>query len=80
MISGILHFDFYSAFRKNPLSFIAIPFLAYAIFVETAAFCGIRIPSYRPGARMIYGIFVMIILYWIFRNLPFYPFNLLAPS
>lgn len=28
----------------------------------------------------IYGYFGMVVLYWIVRNLPYYPFNLLAPT
>jgi len=28
----------------------------------------------------IYGYFGFALIYWVLRNLPYYPFNLLAPS
>ncbi|MBG42959.1 MAG: hypothetical protein CL530_03225 [Aequorivita sp.] len=78
----LLHGDLVGAFRFNPLMVLTLPILIYGL--------GITIANWFFGTKhrfmlfysklFIFGYFGFVILYWILRNLPFYPFNLLAPS
>lgn len=78
----LLHGDFFGAFRFNPLMVLTLPILIYGL--------GITVANWIFGTRyrfmlfysnlFIFGYFGIAILYWVLRNLSFYPFNLLAPS
>jgi hypothetical protein len=78
----LLHGDFIGAFRFNPLMVLTLPILIYGL--------GITISNWIFGTKyrfmlfysnlFIFGYFGLAIIYWVLRNLPFYPFNLLAPS
>ncbi len=82
-VTALLHFRFYAAFRYNPLMVICLPFVAYYLFKVYFGFVLGRdllpIPKIRGRA---FGITVLtvIIAYWILRNIPVYPFSLLAPT
>lgn len=65
----LLHGDLAGVFRSNPLYLPAFLFiLAMVIFPE------------KITVRWYWGCLVVVILYWIMRNLPWFPFILLAPS
>ncbi|TXD74094.1 DUF2752 domain-containing protein [Aequorivita antarctica] len=78
----LLHGDVIRAFRFNPLMVLTLPILIYGL--------GITVANWIFGTRyrfmlfysnlFIIGYFGIAILYWVLRNLSFYPFNLLAPS
>ncbi len=78
----LLHGDILGAFRFNPLMVLTVPILIYGIGVILANW--VFNTNYRfmlfYSKFFIYGFFGLAILYWIVRNLPFYPFNLLAPT
>lgn len=81
MIHHLLHFEFYEAFRYNPLLFVLFPFIAYCIFILIAnSFFG---KSYRMMLLyknwFVWGFFGLLLVYTIMRNLPIHPFTLLAP-
>ena len=69
-----------AALALNPLAVMAIPFLAYAFIRH-----GLRAFGLMPQARAnapAYWIWLLpaaIIAFWIARNIPVYPFALLAP-
>jgi len=77
----LLHGDIVGAFRFNPLMVLTLPILVYGL--------GITVTNWIFGTRyrfmlfysnlFIFGYFGLAILYWVLRNLPFYPFDLLAP-
>ena|SRR5215213_3375448 len=71
----ILHGHFLAAFKLNPLLLVSIPFLLFAFLRYTVIVLrgGVPPPNALPG-RYIYGLFVVIVSFWIFRNTPFYPF------
>jgi hypothetical protein len=71
----ILHGDFAAAFRLNPLLLLAIPFLLFALLRYSVIVMrgGVPRPNALP-APVIYGLFVVIVSFWVFRNTPFYPF------
>ncbi|TCS86554.1 uncharacterized protein DUF2752 [Anseongella ginsenosidimutans] len=64
-LHALLHLHFADAFRFNPLAFTAILFLVY----DRLAGKG---PLRHPHAPWI--VLVIVILYWMLRNVSFYPF------
>lgn len=78
----LLHGDVVGAFRFNPLMVLTLPVLIYGMTITIANW--IFETKYRLmlfySNLFIFGYFGLAILYWILRNLPIYPFNLLAPA
>ena len=76
----LLHGRPLQALGLNPLMVISLPFLGYALASETfLATVGRRLPGVRLPASWIWALLAAIILFWIFRNIPVYPFASLAP-
>ena len=76
----LLHGDLYAAFRLNPLLVTALPAIIYALsqrLIPTVA--GRRLPRPAITAGRIRLLLAVIVLYTVFRNIPVFPFNLLAP-
>ena len=65
----------------NPLTLMLLPFLAYGLASETFRLLrGKGLPQiFIPGV-WIQVLGAVIILFGIVRNLPLYPFHLLAPG
>ena len=82
-VTALLHLDLYAAFRFNPLMFITLPFVLYYLLKIYLAFVFGRdmlpAPSIRKKA---FGIIVLsvVLAYFLLRNIPVYPFTLLAPT
>ncbi len=76
----LIHGHPVTAFGLNPLMVLSLPFIAFSIIKYIAAGSlgwterRIFIPSI-----FIWSLLGLIILFWILRNLPYYPFTLLAP-
>ena len=77
MIKSILKFDFYQAFRYNPLCFIlfiiSIPYFIYKtiIYIKTG---NIKLPS----LKLLIIIIVILFIYMVLRNIP--KFDYLIPT
>jgi len=74
--------EFGVAFRKNPLLMILLPFLAIGVAVELVAWVigeGYRGPRVRLPGQWTWSLPVVIVGFWILRNIPGWPFELLAP-
>ncbi len=67
---NLLNGRFVAAFRLNPGMVILAPFLV-ALLVKPKW-------AYKPWVA--WSAFIFLMLYSILRNLPFWPFNLLAPK
>ena len=77
MIRSLMHFEFYQAFRYNPLVFGLLFAFSGLIIAEIVYF--IRNKKIFNISTKIYVILLVIILiYWILRNIPF--FSWLAPT
>lgn len=78
----LLHGNIIGAFRFNPLMVVTLPILIYGLGITIANW--IFGTSYRfmlfYSKIFIFGYFGLAIIYWVLRNLPFYPFNLLSPT
>ena len=76
----LMHGDVAAAFKLNPLTMLLLPFMAYACLSYVIG--GIRgrgLPRLNVPPRTIHVLLVMVIVFWILRNIPFYSFSLLAP-
>ena len=71
----LTHGHFVAAFMLNPLLLLALPFLLYSLLRYSVIVMRGGVPrgNVLPAAY-IYGIFVVVVSFWIFRNTPFYPF------
>lgn len=79
-VHALLHGRFLQALDFNPLMVISIPFLGYAIISQVLFYIrGKGLPQVIKHPFWIWAIFVLIIVYTILRNIPFYPFTILAP-
>jgi uncharacterized protein DUF2752 len=71
----ILHGHLATAFTLNPLLLVSIPFLLFAFLRYSVIVMRGGVPRQNVlPASVIYGLFVVVVSFWIFRNTPFYPF------
>jgi hypothetical protein len=76
----LLHGHLAAAFGLNPLMVLTLPLMIY-IFISYAL-VGIRgrgLPGLFLSPSLIWAIFWILMSYWVLRNIPLYPFTLLAP-
>ena len=78
---ALLHGHFLEALDYNPVLVAALPFLAYVLTGRAVeAVSGRRLlPRPELPARAIYGIFALMVVFTVLRNLPYPPFTVLAP-
>jgi hypothetical protein len=78
---ALLHGNLRQALAFNPFAVLALPFVAYGS-VSYASFRlrGRYLPHMFLSARWIALLGAAIVLFGIGRNLPSYPFSLLAPG
>jgi len=72
----LLHGNLIGAWRMNPLMVITVPLLVYLVVRSSTQ------PRTEPKALPVWLPWVIvggIIAYWVLRNIPAYPFTLLAP-
>lgn len=76
-----LHGRFEEAFRFNPVGMVALPVVAAAVLWFLPSWCrGEReLPFFRLKSMVAWCLVALIVAYWILRNIPFWPFSLLAP-
>ena len=77
MIRSLLHFEFYQAFRYNPLIFILLFPFGGTILVEIVYFIKNR-RLFNISNKIYIVLIIMIIIYTILRNIPY--FSWLAPT
>lgn len=77
----LLHGNLVAAFAFNPFAALSFPFLAYA-GVSRALFLlqGRHLPRLFLPGWFIWGLGVAVVIFAVLRNLPMYPFHLLAPG
>ena len=69
-----------TAFRLNPLMVSFLPLIAYgSLSGLVRVVSGRNVPGVFLPALWIWILLGVIILFWIARNIPVYPFSLLAP-
>jgi Protein of unknown function (DUF2752) len=81
-VQAVIQGEMAKAFRFNPLGMILLPLIGLGIGMEMLGWMRRKPLPFRLklGVRGVGGIAGMILLFWILRNLPWWPFCLLAPS
>jgi hypothetical protein len=75
-----LHGDLGAAVSFNPMILVAVPAAAAALTAQVAILAGGKqLSGWRMPARGCWVIVAVIAAHWILRNVPAYPFTLLAP-
>lgn len=81
-ISALLHGKIIDAIHFNILLMLSLPFIIYAViisFMNTFSENNKRLLLfYSPIFSK--AVLVIVLLFWITRNIPAYPFNLLSPG
>ena len=76
----ITHGRFGTALGLNALMVLSLPFIAFSIIKYiVAGILGYEERRVFIPSGIIWALLGAVILFWIFRNLPWYPFTLLAP-
>ena len=79
-VSALLQFDVPQALAYNPLFVLALPLFLYAGWRSVySMWTGQRLGPVRMPGWVAWWIVGIVFLYWILRNIPLYPFVLLAP-
>jgi hypothetical protein len=73
--------NFKAAWRLNPLAVIALPVGLYFVISQAhIASTGRSLPRLFLPPAWIWTLFIFLLLYWVARNVPLYPFILLHPT
>ena len=76
----LLHGNIAAALAYNPLIVLVIPAALYWLLSETILVCLNReLPRPRPTPRLLWTVLIAVIAFGVLRNVPYYPFTLLAP-
>jgi len=80
-IHQLLQGNVRAAWAMNPLSLLLFPFLAYGLAREGIGYLiGQPSPQFEAPGAWIRALCALIVLFGVVRNLPFHPFDLLAPG
>ena len=76
-----LHGDFGHAFRMNPVGMVLLPLAVVGLGIEVVGWVRNRPLPFRLhfGARGSWSIAFIVIVFGVLRNIPVWPFTLLAP-
>ncbi|HOJ84334.1 MAG TPA: DUF2752 domain-containing protein [Bacillota bacterium] len=70
----------YAAWRLNPLMILFLPAaVLFLISQIKILITGRSLPRLFLHHSLVWALFYLILAYWIFRNIPLYPFTLLQP-
>ena len=70
MLKSMLVFDFYQAFRYNPLLFIFTPFILFLLFNYLYCYYKKKESLFKKMPKSVWNILLVItIIYWILRNI-----------
>lgn len=76
----LLHFNFNKAFQSNILFIIGIPLVLYHYSIPLwNSYFNKGYKSIFDSTKNLIIVLTLIIVFWVLRNIPFYPFTLLAP-
>ena len=76
----LLHGHLLAAIHYNLMTIIMLPMMAYAMLVSCVAkISGCRLPCPTVSAKLAWTLVVVLVLFTILRNVPYYPLTLLAP-
>jgi hypothetical protein len=66
------------AFGFNALALVAVPYVLYSWLAwALPTVSNVRLPAIRVPAKVVYGILVAVVAWWLLRNLPWAPVSAL---
>lgn len=77
-LSALLHGNIFFAFHENALMLLFLPLLMYSALINIRS-------NGKQKALIFYNllfvriVLVAVVLFWLLRNIPIYPFSILAP-
>ena len=79
--NATLHGRFGEAFRFNPLGMVLLPAALLGLGLESIGWVRDRPPpvKFRIGGRWAWWLLAVLLAFWVLRNVPLWPFTLLAP-
>jgi hypothetical protein len=81
MMHRLMVGDPFGALHMNPLAFVFLPLMAWWSYAGlTAMLGGPRWPTPRFTARQTSALAIVVVAFWVLRNIPMSPFTLLAPG
>ncbi len=78
---ALLHGDILAALGYNVLYVIFLPFILYYLLKVYISYVFGKdvLPFFKIGLKGSIAILTVVLLFWILRNIPVFPFTLLAP-
>lgn len=77
-IHSLLHLEIRKAFAYNPLVVIFLPFISLWLLISIYRIKKGQSTIILPNGFALFFL-ILIVSFWVLRNIPIYPFNLLAP-
>jgi hypothetical protein len=77
-LSSLLHGNVLEAMHNNILMVLFLPLLCYSAFVSLR-YAGPQKMKLWYDPLFVKIIFVAVVCFWVFRNIPTYPFSIMAP-
>lgn len=76
----LLNGNLLAALGYNPYMLLALPVIGYVyLSALLLSVSGKRLPAVFVPPTLIWGLLAAIVAFWILRNVPVYPFTVLAP-
>ncbi|MCX7834097.1 MAG: DUF2752 domain-containing protein [Ignavibacteria bacterium] len=76
----LLNGNIIEAIKSNLLIFTFIPLITYYLITRFVLLIfNKNLSTFNPPLWLVMVFVIIILLYWILRNIPVYPFNLLVP-
>lgn len=76
----LVHGHVGAALCYNPLAVLFVPYIAYGMTSQVLEALGRRpLPSFMAWAGWGRAVLIVVLGYWFLRNIPAWPFTLLAP-
>ena len=76
----LLHGNLLAAIGYNPYSMLALPLIGYAFLSALLATTwDRRLPTVFVHPALIWGLLAAVLAFWALRNVPVFPFTVLAP-
>lgn len=75
----LLHGNILAALDLNLMMVLMLPYLCISFFLMLSFdSIGRRMPSFYIPSKWIWGLLMVILVFWVVRNIPVYPFAVLA--
>ena len=80
-LSSLIHGDILAALHYNAFFLLVFPFIVYYLVKQYIHFVFQKdpLPFFRIRLSVYNSVMLLIILFWILRNIPVFPFSWLAP-